>query len=162
MHSRTGERMSEQAEVERAVAECLGWDILPSSERQDGLTCKGPDGSMIAMRFDWPSVETGNHYLEVESRENRESSWKPSGFGLAQKKAQYWAVVIGEDVLMADVNKLAKLIKKQRRELQDHVSRRNLESRDKRMYARGYLLPLADLESCCSVICPSPVNAPED
>ena len=28
---------------------------------------------MIAMRFDWPSVETGNHYLEVESRENRES-----------------------------------------------------------------------------------------
>ncbi|GIS43899.1 MAG: hypothetical protein Ct9H90mP16_09690 [Candidatus Poseidoniales archaeon] len=67
-----------------------------------------------------------------------------------------------EDVFMADVNKLAKLIKKQRRELQDHVSRRNLESRDKRMYARGYLLPLADLESCCSVICPSPVNAPED
>ena len=99
---------------------------------------------------------------KLESRENRESSWKPSGFGLAQKKAQYWAVVNGDDVFMADVNKLAKLIKKQRRELQDHVSRRNLESRDKRMYARGYLLPLVDLESCCSVICPSPVNAPED
>ena len=85
--------MSERAEVERAVAENLGWEMLTESERQDGLTCKGPDGSMIAMRFDWPSVETGNHYLEVESRENRESSWKPSGFGLAQKKAQYWAVV---------------------------------------------------------------------
>ena len=61
--------MSERAEVERAVAENLGWEMLTESERQDGLTCKGPDGSMIAMRFDWPSVETGNHYLEVESRE---------------------------------------------------------------------------------------------
>lgn len=154
--------MAERGEVERAVAECLGWEILPDNERQDGLTCKGPDGSMIAMRFDWPSVETGNHYLEVESRENRESSWKPSGFGLAQKKAQYWAVVNGKDVFMADVAKLARHIKKQRRELQDHVSRRNLDSHEKRMYARGYLLPLVDLESCCAVICPSPVNAPQD
>ena len=117
---------------------------------------------MIALRFDWGSVETGNHYLEVESRENRESAWKPSGFGIAQKKAQYWAVVNEEDVFMADVNKLARFIKKQRTVLTDHVSRRNLESRDKRMYARGYLLPLDNLESCCSVICPSPVKAPDN
>jgi len=161
-HSQCGDTMSERADLERAVAEHLGWEVLPSNERTDGLTCKAPDGAMIALRFDWGSIETGNHYLEVESRENRESAWKPSGFGIAQKKAQYWAVVNEEDVFMADVNKLARFIKKQRTELTDHVSRRNLESRDKRMYARGYLLPLENLEACCSVICPSPVKAPEN
>ena len=161
-HSQCGDTMSERADLERAVAEHLGWEVLPSNERTDGLTCKAPDGAMIALRFDWGSIETGNHYLEVESRENRESAWKPSGFGIAQKKAQYWAVVNEEDVFMADVNKLARFIKKQRTELTDHVSRRNLDSRDKRMYARGYLLPLENLEACCSVICPSPVKAPEN
>ena len=161
-HSQSGDIMSERADLERAVAENLGWEVLPIDQRADGLTCKAPDGSMIALRFDWPSTETGNHYLEVESRENRESSWKASGFGIAQKKAQYWAVVNHEDVFIADVNKLARLLKKQRRDLEDHVSRRNLDSRDKRMYARGYLLPLGDLESCCSVICPSPVRAPDN
>ena len=161
-HSQSGDTLSERTDLERAVAENLGWQVLPADQRTDGLTCKAPDGSMIALRFDWASTETGNHYLEVESRENRESSWKASGFGIAQKKAQYWAVVNGEDVFMADVNKLARLLKKQRRELEDHISRRNLDSRDKRMYARGYLLPLDDLESCCSVICPSPVRAPNN
>ena len=154
--------MSERHDLERAVAECLGWNLLPEDERIDGHTCKGPDGAMIAMRFDWGSVQTGNHYLEVESRENRESAWKPSGFGMAQKKAQYWAVVNGDDVYVADTSKLARFLKKNRRELQDHISRRNLESHSKRMYARGYLLPLKDLKSCCSVICPSPVKAPEN
>ena len=161
-HSQCGDIMSERSNLERAVAENLGWRVLPSDKRTDGLTCQAPDGAMIALRFDWASTETGNHYLEVESRENRESSWKPSGFGIAQKKAHYWAVVNGEDVFMADVGKLTKLLKKQRRELDDHVSRRNLDTHDKRMYARGYLLPLDDLESCCSVICPSPVEAPEN
>jgi len=161
-HSQYGDTVSERADLERAVAEHLGWQVLPSEQRTDGLTCQAPDGAMIALRFDWGSIETGNHYLEVESRENRESAWKPSGFGIAQKKAQYWAVVNEEDVFMADVNKLARFIKKQRTELTDHVSRRNLESRDKRMYARGYLLPLDNLESCCSVICPSPVKAPDN
>ena len=161
-HSQCGDTMSERADLERAVAEHLGWQVLPSNQRTDGLTCQAPDGAMIALRFDWGSIETGNHYLEVESRENRESAWKPSGFGIAQKKAQYWAVVNEEDVFMADANKLARFIKKQRSELTDHVSRRNLDSRDKRMYARGYLLPLENLEACCSVICPSPVKAPEN
>ena len=161
-HSQSGDTMSERADLERAVAESLGWEVLPDNQRTDGLTCKAPDGAMIALRFDWPSTETGNHYLEVESRENRESSWKASGFGIAQKKAQYWAVVIEEDVFMADGSQLARLLKKQRRALEDHVSRRNLDSRDKRMYARGYLLPLDDLESCCSVLCPSPVRAPDN
>jgi hypothetical protein len=161
-HSRFGEIVSERGGLERAVAECLGWEVLPNHQRIDELTCKSPDGSMIALRFDWSSTETGNHYLEVESRENRESSWKPSGFGLAQKKAQYWAVVNGKDVFVADTSKLARLLKKQRRELDDHVSRRNLDHRDKRLYARGYLLPLKELETCCSVICPSPVKAPEN
>jgi len=161
-HSQFGDTMSERADLERAVAENLGWEVLSSNRRTDGLTCQAPDGAMIALRFDWPSTETGNHYLEVESRENRESAWKPSGFGIAQKKAQFWAVVNDEDVFVADVNKLARLLKKQRRELEDHVSRRNVGSHDKRMYARGYLLPLEDLEGCCSVICPSPVNAPDN
>jgi hypothetical protein len=161
-HSQFGDTMSERADLERAVAENLGWEVLSSNQRTDGLTCQAPDGAMIALRFDWPSTETGNHYLEVESRENRESAWKPSGFGIAQKKAQFWAVVNDEDVFVADVNKLARLLKKQRRELEDHVSRRNVGSHDKRMYARGYLLPLEDLEGCCSVICPSPVNAPDN
>jgi len=161
-HSQFGDTMSERADLERAVAENLGWEVLSANQRTDGLTCQAPDGAMIALRFDWPSTETGNHYLEVESRENRESAWKPSGFGIAQKRAQYWAVVNEEDVFMADVNKLARLLKKQRRELEDHVSRRNVGSHDKRMYARGYLLPLEDLEGCCSVICPSPVNAPDN
>ncbi len=161
-HSQCGDTMSERADLERAVAEHLGWEVLPSNLRKDGLTCQAPDGAMIALRFDWGSIETGNHYLEVESRENRESAWKPSGFGIAQKKAQYWAVVNEQDVFMADANKLARFIKKQRAELTDHVSRRNLDSRDKRMYARGYLLPLENLEACCSVICPSPVKAPEN
>ena len=161
-HSRCGEIMSERSDLERAVAENLGWKVLPSDKRTDGLTCQAPDGAMIALRFDWASTETGNHYLEVESRMNRESAWKASGFGIAQKKANYWAVVNGDDVFMADVNKLTRLLKKQRRELEDHVSRRNLDTRDKRMYARGYLLPLDDLESCCSVICPSPIKAPDN
>jgi hypothetical protein len=161
-YSQCGDTMSERADLERAVADNLGWEVLPSNQRTDGLTCQAPDGSMIALRFDWGSIETGNHYLEVESRENRESAWKSSGFGIAQKKAQYWAVVNEEDVFMADVNKLARLLKKQRRSLEDHVSRRNLGSHNKRMYARGYLLPLEDLEACCSVICPSPVKAPEN
>ena len=161
-HSQFGDTMSERADLERAVAENLGWEVLSANQRTDGLTCRAPDGAMIALRFDWPSTETGNHYLEVESRENRESAWKPSGFGIAQKRAQYWAVVNDEDVFMADVNKLSRLLKKQRRELDDHVSRRNVGSHDKRMYARGYLLPLDDLEACCSVICPSPVKAPEN
>ena len=161
-HSQFGDTVSERADLERAVAENLGWEVLADHQRTDGLTCQAPDGAMIALRFDWPSIETGNHYLEVESRENRESSWKASGFGIAQKKAQYWAVVNEEDVFMADVNKLARLLKKQRRKLEDHVSRRNVGSHDKRMYARGYLLPLEDLEACCSVICPSPVRAPDN
>ena len=161
-HSQFGDTMSERADLERAVAEHLGWDVLPSNQRTDGLTCQAPDGAMIALRFDWGSIETGNHYLEVESRENRESAWKPSGFGIAQKKAQYWAVVNEDDVFIADVSKLARLIKKQRGELEDHVSRRNIDSRDKRMYARGYILPLDDLETCCSVISSSPVKAPDN
>ena len=161
-HSQYGDTMSERADLERAVAHNLGWKVLPDNQRTDGLTCRAPDGAMIARRFDWASIETGNHYLEVESRENRESAWKASGFGIAKKKAQYWAVVNEEDVFMADVNKLARVLKKQRRELEDHVSRRNVGSHDKRMYARGYLLPLKDLEACCSVICPSPVKAPNN
>ena len=98
---------------------------------------------------------------EVECRENRESPWKASGFGIARKKAHYWVVVNENDVYVADVKNIVKMLKKNRGDLDDHVSRRNLDDYEKRMYARGHLVPLQYLESCCHVICASPVKSPE-
>jgi hypothetical protein len=160
-HSPIGDEMSELADYERDIASHFGWTLLSPKERGNGLTCKAPDGAMIALRFDWASMDTGNHYLEVECRENRESPWKASGFGIARKKADYWVVVNEHDVYVADVKNIVKMLKKKRGDLDDHVSRRNLDDYEKRMYARGHLVPLEFLEPCCHVICASPVKSPE-
>ena len=147
-----------RAERELAIAQHFGWEVIDEAERRDEVSCTAPDGSRIALRFDWPSVETGNHYLEVESRKNRDSSWKASAFGLARKKVDLWVVVNAEEVYVADVKLLNKRLKRVRGDIPDHVSRRNTDDLNKRMYARGHLLPLDELEDCCKVICQSPVK----
>jgi hypothetical protein len=148
----------ERSAQENAIAEHFGWQVIENSKRRDGVSCTAPDGSRICLRFDWPSVETGNHYLEVESRANRESSWKASAFGIARKKADLWVVVNGREVYVADIKLLNKRLKRVRGDIPDHVSRRNIGDFDKRMYARGHLLPLEELEECCKVICVSPIQ----
>jgi hypothetical protein len=110
-----------------------------------------PDGSKIAIRFDELSLETGAHYLELEQRKDRESRWRPSGFGLARKAADWWVMANSERIYVVPTKALWKSVKRDRDAEEKH-SRRNVEDPDKRLYSRAHIMPLEKLAAVSILI----------
>ena len=54
------------------------------------------NGSKIEAKFDWDSIKTGNHYLEITQTSDNKKTWMPSGFSISADEADFW-VVINED-----------------------------------------------------------------
>lgn len=150
--SATGRAVSESIlEREQAIAERMGWTHLGGANKEAGWDMVAPDGSKIAIRFDELSLETGAHYLELEQRKDRESRWRPSGFGLARKAADWWVMANSERIYVAPTKALWKSVKRDRDADEKH-SRRNVEDPDKRLYSRAHIMPLEKLAAVSILI----------
>ncbi len=138
-------------ERELAIAERMGWTHLNGANKESGWDMVAPDGSKIAIRFDELSLETGAHYLELEQRKDRESRWRPSGFGLARKAADWWVMANSERIYVVPTKALWKSVKRDRDAEEKH-SRRNVEDPDKRLYSRAHIMPLEKLAAVSILI----------
>lgn len=136
---------------EREVAEMLGWKHLNGVHKMDGWDMETPTGEKVAIRFDELSLETGSHYLELEQRSDRDSKWVSSGFGLARKSSDWWVMANNEKIYVAATKTLWGVVKRDKSAEEKH-SRRNLDDPDKRLFSRAHILPLSDLEKCCTLV----------
>lgn len=138
-------------ERERAIADLMGWKHLEGIHKNDGWDMIAPNGEKIAIRFDELSLETEAHYLELEQREDRNSKWKSSGFGIARKNADWWVMANSEKLYVATTKKLWTIVKKSKDREERH-SRRNISDPDKRLFSRAHIVSIDELEQCCLLV----------
>ena len=90
--------ISEQNVYEERLAKLMNWDFILNQSKGSSYDYITPGGSKIEVKFDWDSIKTGNHYLEIAQTNDNKVTWFPSGFSLSSKSSDYW-VVINEDWL---------------------------------------------------------------
>ena len=144
--------------MEQAVATKMGWTPLDGQQRAKGWDMLAPGGAKMAIRFDFISDETGQHFLELEQRKDRHSDWVASGFGISRKTADFWVMVNSQSVYMVPTKALATVLKKNRGSLEEKHSRRSGTESELRLFSRGQILPLELLSSAAVAITDSPVN----
>ena len=94
--SNVSDFMENEGENERRLAQFMNWEYIDTQQKGFAYDYIAPDGSKIEAKFDWDSIKTGNHYLEIAQTSDNKKTWIPSGFSISADEADLW-VVINED-----------------------------------------------------------------
>ena len=142
---------------ERALAAFMQWDYVEGQSKGDGYDFIANDTSKIEAKFDWGSINTGNHFLEF-SQTSRSGGWQPSGHSLSAQQADFW-VVINEDWLrMYRMEELNAFVVENRESFEVKQSRTGINNNRKGQYAKAYLIPFVFLDSIAFLKMPNPVD----
>ena len=88
--------IGDEKEHEVQLAHFMCWEYIESQGKGSSYDYIAPDGSKIEAKFDWDSIKTANHYLEIAQTSDNKETWVPSGFSISADEANLW-VVINED-----------------------------------------------------------------
>ena len=142
---------------ERQLAEFMQWEYMDGQVKGSSYDFIAPDTSKIEAKFDWDSIKTGNHYLEIAQTSNNKKTWVPSGFSLSSEDADYWAVVNEDWLRLYHMNHLKAFIEENRTSLKLKETRARINNNQPGQYSKAYIIPFVFLDSICFAKLPNPV-----
>lgn len=92
------------------------------------------NGKRVEVKRDMRWAETGNVYIECQCWYNETNTWEDSGMFVS--RAEYWAFVLNETVLMIPFDRLVKAVNETGKKI-----RCNIEPNP----SRGFLVKVVDL-----------------
>ena len=142
---------------ERQLADFMQWEYMDGQVKGSSYDFIAPDTSKIEAKFDWDSIKTGNHYLEIAQTSNDKKTWVPSGFSLSAEDADYWAVVNEDWLRLYHMNHLKAFIEENRTSLRVKETRARINNNQPGQYSKAYIIPFVFLDSICFAKLPNPV-----
>ena len=142
---------------ERQLAEFMQWEYMDGQLKGSSYDFIAPDTSKIEVKFDWDSIKTGNHYLEIAQTSNDKKTWVPSGFSLSSEDADYWAVVNEDWLRLYHIEHLKAFIEENRNSLKVKETRARINNNQPGQYSKAYIIPFVFLDSICFAKLPNPV-----
>lgn len=150
--------IDDENQYERQLALFMGWDFVENQQKGSSYDFVAPDGSKLEAKFDWDSIKTGNHYLEIAQTNDNKKTWEPSGFSISADCAKYW-IVINEDWLrIYQTEVLRKYIRDKRAEFQIKETRFGVNFNHPEKFSRAYIIPFTKLDIICMAKFPSPIK----
>lgn len=153
-----GDFMDEENIHELQLASFLSWEFVTGQEKGAAFDFITPDASTVESKFDWDSIKTGNHYLEIAQTSDNKITWEPSGFSISSEVADFWIVINDDWIRFFQVSKLKEFLKKNRSSLQIRETRNGVNFNAVGQYSMGYIIPFLQLDSVCMLKFPSPIT----
>lgn len=107
-----------------------------------------PNGERVEFKADLAAKYTGNTFIETRYSNDKGVTWKPSGFSLAKKQAQWWVIQVGvgTDYLWITIEALTFFIK----EGPDYPVkgiRKGINGNSSFIKCEGIIVPLKDIQT---------------
>ena len=143
---------------EQILASKMGWDYVESQSKGSSYDYRAADGSKIEVKFDWDSIKTGNHYLEIAQTSDNKVTWMPSGFSISSGVADYWVVINEEWLRIFQIEVLMNFIQNNRSNLKVKETRNGVNYNSSGQFSKAYIIPLVELDKFCLAKIPNPVE----
>jgi hypothetical protein len=143
---------------ELQLAEFMQWEYMDEQVKGSAYDYIAPDTSKIEAKFDWDSIKTGNHYLEIAQTSNNKKTWIPSGFSLSCEEADFWAVINEDWLRLYQMSHLKAFVEENRSSLKVKETRARINSNQPGQYSKAYIIPFGILDSICFAKLPNPVH----
>jgi hypothetical protein len=148
----------EQNRYERELGEAMNWEFVEDQYKGLGLDYIAKDGTRIEAKFDWDSIITGNHYLEIAQSSNGGKNWIPSGFSISADDADLWVVINDEWLRILSIEAVMRLITEHRASLKKAQTRIGVNFNKPEQFSKAYLIPFTLLDEYVMQKMPSPVR----
>jgi hypothetical protein len=155
---RVSDFIDDESRNERALAKAMHWTYVEGQQKGSCYDFTAPDGAKIEAKFDWDSIKTGNHYLEVAQTSNGGKSWIPSGFSISADEADLWVVVNEEWMRTLTVDSVKKIITENRSNLKITQTRAGVNFNRPGQLSKAYLIPFDLLDNYVMQKMPSPIK----
>ena len=156
--SDVGDFIEMESVHERKLAEFMKWKYIEEQEKGSSYDYTAFDGSKIEAKFDWDSVKTGNHYLEIAQTNDNKVTWCPSGFSLSSKNADYWVVINSQWLRIFQIEVLMNFIQNNRNSLVQKETRSGVNYNSTGQFSKAYIIPFTDLDQFCLAKIPNPIK----
>ena len=125
----------------------MNWHFTENQKKGSCYDFISPDGSKIEAKFDWDSIKTGNHYLEIAQTNDDKITWVPSGFTLSLKEAEFWVVINEQWIRIYQTKVLQNFIQENRSKLRIKQTRSRINFNQKGQFSKGYIIPFEELDT---------------
>jgi len=153
-----GDFIERESIHEKRLAEFMKWKFIEEQEKGCSYDYIALDGSKIEAKFDWDSVKTGNHYLEIAQTNDNKVTWFPSGFSLSSKNADYWIVINSQWLRIFQIEVLMNFIQNNRNSLIQKETRSGVNYNSTGQFSKAYIIPFTDLDQYCLAKIPNPIE----
>jgi len=156
--SDVGDFIERESIHEKELAEFMKWKFIVEQQKGSSYDYIALDGSKIEAKFDWDSLKTGNHYLEIAQTNDNKVTWYPSGFSLSSKNADYWVVINSQWLRIFQIEVLMNFIQNNRNSLAQKETRSGVNYNSTGQFSKAYIIPFTDLDQYCLAKIPNPIE----
>jgi len=156
--SDVGEFIDKESIHERKLAEFMQWQFVEEQTKGSAYDYVALDGSKVEAKFDWDSIKTGNHYLEIAQTNDNKVTWFPSGFSISSKQADYWVVINEEWLRIFQIEVLMNFIQNNRGNLVQKETRSGINFNSRGQFSKAYIIPFTELDHYCLAKIPNPIE----
>ena len=149
--------MENEGENERRLAEFMNWKYVDSQQKGFAYDYISPDGSKIEAKFDWDSIKTGNHYLEIAQINDDKKTWIPSGFSISADEADFWVVINEDYIRIFQIDSLKAYVKTNRSSLIVKETRSGVNYNHPGQFSKAYIIPFEELDVVLMSKFPNPI-----
>ena len=143
---------------EKELAEFMQWQFVENQKKGSAFDFTALDGSKIEAKFDWDSIKTGNHYLEIAQTSDNKVTWMPSGFSISSGVADYWVVINEEWLRIFQIEVLMNFIQNNRSKLKVKETGNGVNYNSSGQFSKAYIIPLVELDKFCLAKIPNPIE----
>ena len=156
--SDVGDFIERESIHERKLADFMQWQFVEEQTKGSAYDYVALDGSKVEAKFDWDSIKTGNHYLEIAQTSDNKTTWMPSGFSISSKQADYWVVINEEWLRIFQIEVLMNFIQKNRGHLVQKETRNGVNYNSSGQFSKAYIIPFTELDHYCLAKIPNPIE----
>ena len=138
--------MENEGENERRIAQFMNWEYIDTQQKGFAYDYIAPDGSKIEAKFDWDSIKTGNHYLEIAQTSDNKKTWIPSGFSISADEADFWVVINEDWIRIFQIDVLKQYLNEKRSTLVIKETRSGVNYNQPGQFSKAYVIPFTELD----------------
>ena len=144
--SNVSDFMENEGENEKRLAQFMNWEYIDTQQKGFPYDYIAPDGSKIEAKFDWDSIKTGNHYLEIAQTSDNKKTWIPSGFSISADEADFWIVINEDWIRIFQIDVLKEYLNHNRSSLVIKETRSGVNYNQPGQFSKAYIIPFVKLD----------------